>query len=51
MNIFGCIIFLIIGILIILFVPKLLNHKNEDYSKYPVTTGKVCHQHDFIGNR
>ena len=51
MKIFGCIIFFIIGILIILFVPELLKYKNEDYSKYPVTTGKVCHKQDFIGDR
>ena len=51
MNILGCIIFLIIGIFIILFVPKLLKYKNEDYSEYPVATGEICHQQDFIGNR
>lgn len=51
MNILGCIIFIIIGIIIILFVPKALKYTDKDYSKYPITTGKVFHQHNFIGNR
>ncbi len=43
MNILGCIIFIIIGIIIILFVPKALKYTDKDYSKYPITTGKVFH--------
>lgn len=51
MNILGGIIFLILGIAIIIFAPKVLKYKKNDYSKYKVTTGTVYHMHNFFGNR
>lgn len=52
MNILGAIIFIIIGTIVIVKVPKILMYKKEtDYSKYPVEIGTVNHMEDFGGDR
>ena len=51
MNVFGGIIFIIIGIYTIIRIPKVLLYKENDYTKFNETTGTVIGTEDFMGNR
>lgn len=52
MNIVGFIIFIVLGTIVIVKVPKVLVYKKEtDYSEYPVAIGTVNHTQDFCGDR
>lgn len=55
MNIFGCIIFLIIGTSVMIMGLKCQRVKKEyeekEYSKYPVAVGTIYHMENFIGDR
>jgi hypothetical protein len=51
MNIFGCILFTSLGILLIITLPQLLKFEEKDYSKFSVTTGQVLHEEYFTGCR
>ena len=52
MNILGCALCCIFGA-IFFAASKIVkrNGKYEDYSKFPVTMGKIWHMEDFFGNR
>lgn len=51
MNLFGSIIFIILGVVIIIYIPQMLVYKGKNYPKFNKTIGKVEHMQDFCGNR
>lgn len=52
MNLVGAVIFVVIGLLIIICVPKLYSeNQNVDFSVYPQREAIVLHTYDFYGDR